>query len=259
MSIPPQDEPLTNRPVAISLQQDVSSTSDCHILELENSVQRLMEAHLAPNEPIHVNTITSLCEIYSDSYDTHYNMENPEQDFVEYASSRNEEAKGKQFTMNQGPRSFNEAANAWKGMSNFNWAHTQTFTSPLNGSFSTYSSSYQMKLEKALIDFDSHQERSLSSLGTQLGKQQDDMISKTNILWKTVLKSLIAIEYKDHEMTVKSEEEFEEETEKETKEEEEDSPKHFDAFPTMKELGYHEWLLKNTQPMGKCNTPIFDI
>ncbi|GJT75237.1 hypothetical protein Tco_1041962 [Tanacetum coccineum] len=53
-------------------------------------------------------------------------------------------------------------------------------------------------------------------------------------------------ENKDHKMTVESEEEFEEETDEETEEEEEeDNPKHFDTFPTMKELGYHEWLLKN--------------
>ncbi|GJU14335.1 MAK10-like protein [Tanacetum coccineum] len=43
-------------------------------------------------------------------------------------------------------------------------------------------------------------------------------------------------EYEDHEMTVESEKEFEEETEDEIKEEEEDSPKHFDTFPTMKDL-----------------------
>ncbi|GJR27693.1 hypothetical protein Tco_1103925 [Tanacetum coccineum] len=55
-------------------------------------------------------------------------------------------------------------------------------------------------------------------------------------------------EYKDHKMTVESEEEFEEGTKEEIKEEEEDSPKHFDTFPTMKELRYYEWRLKNTRP-----------
>ncbi|GJY72533.1 hypothetical protein Tco_0476236 [Tanacetum coccineum] len=40
-------------------------------------------------------------------------------------------------------------------------------------------------------------------------------------------------EYKDHEMTVESEEEFEEETKEEIKEEEVDSPEHFDSFPTI--------------------------
>ncbi|GKC77323.1 protein kinase-like domain, concanavalin A-like lectin/glucanase domain protein, partial [Tanacetum coccineum] len=47
---------------------------------------------------------------------------------------------------------------------------------------------------------------------------------------------------------VESEKEVEEETEGETEEEEEDDPKHFDTFPTMKELRYHECLLKNPRP-----------
>ncbi|GJY58770.1 hypothetical protein Tco_0458662 [Tanacetum coccineum] len=37
---------------AISLPQDVPSISDHRLLELENQVQRLMEAHLAPNPPV---------------------------------------------------------------------------------------------------------------------------------------------------------------------------------------------------------------
>ncbi|GKG03933.1 hypothetical protein Tco_0314320 [Tanacetum coccineum] len=64
------------------------------------------------------------------------------------------------------------------------------FTSPRNGSFSTYSSSYQTNLEKALINFDSHQEKRLSSLRTQLGQQQDDMINKINLWWKAVSEKL---------------------------------------------------------------------
>ncbi|GJV16417.1 hypothetical protein Tco_1361740 [Tanacetum coccineum] len=83
---------------AISLPQDILSTSDCRLIELENQVQRLMEAHLAPKQPI--------------------------------------------------------------------------------------------QLEKAIIDFDSHQERRLSSLRTQLGQQQDDMISKINLLWKDISEKL---------------------------------------------------------------------
>ncbi|GKF59514.1 hypothetical protein Tco_0176300 [Tanacetum coccineum] len=42
--------------------------------------------------------------------------------------------------------------------------------------------------------------------------------------------------------------EVEEETEGETKEEEEDDQEHFDTFPTMKELRYQEWPLKNPRP-----------
>ncbi|GJU62956.1 hypothetical protein Tco_1244791 [Tanacetum coccineum] len=43
----------------ISLPQDVPSTSDRRLIELENQVQRLMEAHLAPTQPAQVNKITS--------------------------------------------------------------------------------------------------------------------------------------------------------------------------------------------------------
>ncbi|GJY88162.1 hypothetical protein Tco_0502790, partial [Tanacetum coccineum] len=129
MSIPSQDEPLTNRPKlrdlnpeeswailedlalyeneswndprdfakpvkAITLPQDVPSTSDRHLIELETQVQRLMEAHLAPTQPTQMNKITTSCEICSGPHDTQTCMENPEQAFVEYASSRTDEAGG---------------------------------------------------------------------------------------------------------------------------------------------------------------------
>ncbi|GKC63267.1 hypothetical protein Tco_1095865, partial [Tanacetum coccineum] len=43
---------------AIAFPQDVPSTSDRCLIELENQVQRLMEAHLAPTQPTQVNNIT---------------------------------------------------------------------------------------------------------------------------------------------------------------------------------------------------------
>ncbi|GJR45262.1 hypothetical protein Tco_1313365 [Tanacetum coccineum] len=79
---------------AISFPQDVSSTSDRRLIELENQVQRLMEAHIALRQPTQVNKITSSCEIYSGPHDTQYYIENPEQAFVEYASLRTDEARG---------------------------------------------------------------------------------------------------------------------------------------------------------------------
>nr|GEW51326.1 lon protease 2, peroxisomal [Tanacetum cinerariifolium] len=127
---------------AISLPHDVPSTFDYRLIELENQVQRLMKAHLDPKQPIQVKKITSSYEICSGPRDTQYSMENPEQAFVKYASSRNNEDKP-----------------------NFNWDRTQSFTSPQKASLSTYSSSYQTKLERTLSEFYSHQERRLSSVG----------------------------------------------------------------------------------------------
>nr|GEV09561.1 retrotransposon Orf1 [Tanacetum cinerariifolium] len=78
---------------AIALPQDVLTTSDRRLIEIETQVQRLMEAHLAPTQPTQVNKITTSCEICNGPYDTQYYMENPEQAFVDYASSRTDEAK----------------------------------------------------------------------------------------------------------------------------------------------------------------------
>ncbi|GJT36460.1 MAK10-like protein [Tanacetum coccineum] len=56
------------------------------------SSQCLMEAHLAPTQPTQVNKINTSCEICSGPHDTQYCMEDPEQAFFEYASSRTDEA-----------------------------------------------------------------------------------------------------------------------------------------------------------------------
>ncbi|GJV09239.1 hypothetical protein Tco_1346895 [Tanacetum coccineum] len=76
----------------IAFPQDVLSTSDCHLIELKNPVQCLMEAHLASTQPTQVNKFTTSCEICSGPHDTQYCMEGPEQAFVEYASSRTDKA-----------------------------------------------------------------------------------------------------------------------------------------------------------------------
>ncbi|GJR13253.1 hypothetical protein Tco_0795905 [Tanacetum coccineum] len=47
-----------------------------------------------------------------------------------------------------------------------------------------------LKLEKALLDFDSNQEKRISHLRTQLEQQQDGMIGKINLLWKTISEKL---------------------------------------------------------------------
>ncbi|GJX19605.1 MAK10-like protein [Tanacetum coccineum] len=77
---------------AITFPQDVPSTSDYRLIKLKNQVQRLMETHLAPMLPTQVNKITTSCQICSGPYDTRYCMEDPEQAFVEYASSRTDKA-----------------------------------------------------------------------------------------------------------------------------------------------------------------------
>ncbi|GJS60242.1 hypothetical protein Tco_0655026 [Tanacetum coccineum] len=47
-----------------------------------------------------------------------------------------------------------------------------------------------MKLQKALLDFDSHHEKRISHLKTQLEQQNNDMIGKINLLGKIVFEKL---------------------------------------------------------------------
>ncbi|GJT81688.1 hypothetical protein Tco_1056030 [Tanacetum coccineum] len=138
--------------------------------QASNWLERLPAGSISTWEDLTtLNKISSSCEICSGPHDTQYCMENPEQAFVEYASARYNEVGGKKFTTNLGPRNFKEAINAWKDKPKFNWERTQSFSSTQKGLFSTYSSSYQAKLERTISEFDSHQERRLSSLGAQLG------------------------------------------------------------------------------------------
>ncbi|GKF95813.1 hypothetical protein Tco_0288548, partial [Tanacetum coccineum] len=96
---------------AINLPQDVPSTSDRRLIELENHVQRLMEAYFTSTQLTQVNKITASCEICNGPYDTHNCMKGLKQACVDYASSHANEIRGKSFISNQGPRSFNDAAN----------------------------------------------------------------------------------------------------------------------------------------------------
>ncbi|GKB01797.1 hypothetical protein Tco_0829841 [Tanacetum coccineum] len=194
-----------------------------------------MEAHLAPTQPTQVNKITTLCEICSGPHDTQYCMDDFEQAYVDYLSSCTNKIGGKRFTPNQGPRNFNDAANTWKEKPNFNRTRSQTFTSPQNGSISIHSSSYQMKLEKALLDFDSNQEKRGNEEVKKQGREEDEM--------ETGIEVEELIEEKE------SESKTDEEVEEILKEEEEDeNDENFNLFPTMKELSHHEWLLKNPRP-----------
>ncbi|GJU46720.1 hypothetical protein Tco_1203986 [Tanacetum coccineum] len=94
-------------------------TSDRRLIELENQVQRLIEAHFALTQPTYVNKITTPCEICSGTDDTQYCMENTEQAFVEYASSRTDKAGAKWYTFKPEQNNFDHTYNSsWRSHSN---------------------------------------------------------------------------------------------------------------------------------------------
>nr|GEV14909.1 retrovirus-related Pol polyprotein from transposon TNT 1-94 [Tanacetum cinerariifolium] len=114
---------------AISLPQDVHSTFDRHLIELENQVQRLMEAHLALTQPTQLNKVTTSCEICSGPHDTQYCMKDPEQAFVEYASLRIDEAGCKWYTFKPEQNNLGDTYNpSWKSHPNLRKQGLMTFT-----------------------------------------------------------------------------------------------------------------------------------
>ncbi|GKA46229.1 hypothetical protein Tco_0739112 [Tanacetum coccineum] len=122
---------------AISLPQDAPSTYDRRLIELENQVQRLMEAHLVPKSSVQVHSITSSCKICSGPHDTQYYMENPEQAFVDYASSRTDDTGGKWFTSKPEQNNLGDTYNpSWKRNPDLRWRQPQNsqnnFSNPPN-------------------------------------------------------------------------------------------------------------------------------
>ncbi|GKD41709.1 MAK10-like protein [Tanacetum coccineum] len=110
------------------LPQYVPSTSDRHLIKLKNQVQRLMEAHLALTQPTQVNKITTSCKICSGPHDTQYCMEDLEQAFVEYASSRTDEAEGKWYTFKPEQKNLDDTYNpSWRSHLNLRLGDSKTF------------------------------------------------------------------------------------------------------------------------------------
>ncbi|GKE01434.1 MAK10-like protein [Tanacetum coccineum] len=189
---------------AISLPQDVPSTSDRRLIELKNQVQCLLEAYLALTQPTQVNKITTSCEICSDPHDTQYCMEDLEQAFAECASSRTDEAGGKWYTFKPEQNNLGDTYNpSWKSYPNLRWRQPQnsqnTFLNPPNrfqpnGSISNrtfnnnpQSFNNQSNLEGLISNFMASQDARLSKFKADFKQKQSEMTNKID----TVLKAII--------------------------------------------------------------------
>ncbi|GJS90319.1 hypothetical protein Tco_0772955 [Tanacetum coccineum] len=227
-----QDTALDQIPLNVASCDGVSVwfiTNSQKILHLEVSSRENAfptKAHLAPKQPIQVNKITSSCEVCSGPYDTQYCMENPVEAFVEYASLVIDEGEVCLFHMNQRPKGFNEAPNAWK--------ESQTFWKPYGlNEFHVHQLPYkrrasrqwnQKPIKVTLLKYLSQSSLAFQNRNPPSPKRVH-FVNSIIILNKEdeakeegSVKSSVT-ENKDHEMTVESEEEFEEETDEETEEE----------------------------------------
>ncbi|GJT86452.1 MAK10-like protein [Tanacetum coccineum] len=188
---------------AITLPQDVPSTSDRRLIELENQVQRLMEAHLAPTQPTQVNKITTPCEICSGPHDTQNCMENPEQAFVEYASSRTDEAGGKWYTFKPEQNNLGDTYNpSWKSHPNLRWRQPQNSqnnfsnspnrfqpnSSIPNRSFNNRPQNFnnQSNIEGLVSEFMASQDARLSKFEADFKQHQSEMTNKIDTVLKAI-------------------------------------------------------------------------
>ncbi|GJZ87183.1 hypothetical protein Tco_0658793 [Tanacetum coccineum] len=148
-----------------------------------------MEAHLAPTQPTQVNKITTSCEICSGPHDTQYCMEDPEQAFVEYASSRTDEAGGKWYTFKPEQNNLGDTYNpSWRSHPNLRWRQPQNsqnnFSNPPNRfqpngsipnrSFNNRPQSFnnQSNLEGLVSNFMASQDARLSKFEADFKQQQ---------------------------------------------------------------------------------------
>ncbi|GJZ40153.1 MAK10-like protein [Tanacetum coccineum] len=185
------------------LRNDILITSDRRLIELENQVQRLMEAHLALTQPTQVNKITTLCEICSGSYDTQYCMEDPEQAFVKYASSHTNEARGKWYTFKPEQNNLGNTYNpSWKSHPNLRWRQPQNsqnnFSNPPNRfqsngsipncSFNNRPQSYnnQSNLEGLVSNFMASQDTKLTKFEANFKQQQSEMTNEIDTVLKAI-------------------------------------------------------------------------
>ncbi|GKB38793.1 hypothetical protein Tco_0883735, partial [Tanacetum coccineum] len=187
----------------ISLPQDVSSASDRRLIELENQVQCLMQAHLALTLPTQVNEITTSCKICSRPHDTQYCMEHPEQAFVEYASSRTDEARGKWYTFKPEQNNFGDTYNSsWKSHPNLRWRQPQNSQNnssnppnrfqpngsipnrPFNNNPQSFNN--QSNLEGLVSNFMASQDARLSMFKADFKQQQSQMTNKIDTVLKAI-------------------------------------------------------------------------
>ncbi|GJY18233.1 hypothetical protein Tco_0389724 [Tanacetum coccineum] len=157
---------------AISLPQDVPSTSDRHLIELEHQVQCLMEAYIAPMQPTQVNKITTYVRsvVVPMTLSTAWKIPS-------------------KLLLNMHPRVSTKRED---------WCPTSWHQ--------------DARLSKFEADFKQQQSEMTNKIDTE-----DEAKEEGNVKSSTT-------EYKDHEMTVESKEEFEEETEEEIEEKEEALP-----------------------------------
>ncbi|GJT49367.1 hypothetical protein Tco_0975524, partial [Tanacetum coccineum] len=154
-------------------------------------------------QDVPMNKVTSSCEICSGPHDTQYYMENLEQAFLEYASSRTDKAGDKWYTFKPEQNNFGDTYNpSWKSHPNLKWRQPQNsqnnFSNPPNrfqpnGSISNRSFNNnpqnfnnQSNLEGLVSNFIASQDARLSKFEADFKQQQSKMTNKIDTVLKAI-------------------------------------------------------------------------
>ncbi|GJZ37991.1 hypothetical protein Tco_0584182 [Tanacetum coccineum] len=179
---------------------DQSSDGKLHDRNAKESWALLEDLALYDNE---MSKITSSCEIFSGPHDTQYCIEDPEQAFVEYASSRIDEAGGKWYTFKPEQNNLGDTYNpSWKSHPNLRWRQPQNsqnnFSNPPNrfqpnGSIWNHSFNNnpqrfnsQSNLEGLMSNFMASQDARLSKFEADFKQQQSEMTNKIDTVLKAI-------------------------------------------------------------------------
>ncbi|GJR40514.1 MAK10-like protein [Tanacetum coccineum] len=156
----------------------------------------------------------SLClkmsRICSGPHDTQYCMEDPEQAFVEYASSRTNEAGGKWYTFKPEQNNLDDTYNpSWRSHLNLRWRQPQNsqnnFSNPPNRfqsngsnpnrSFNDNPRSFnnQSNLEGLVSNFMASQDTRLSKFEADFKQQQSEMTNKIDTMLKAITDGIVGI------------------------------------------------------------------
>ncbi|GKE17708.1 hypothetical protein Tco_1425285, partial [Tanacetum coccineum] len=136
-------------------------------------------------------------------HDTQYCMENPEQAFVEYASSRTDEAGGKWYTFKPEQNNLGDIYNpSWRSHLNLRWRQPQNFQNNFsnppnrfqpnglisNRSFNNRPQNFnnQTNIEGLVSKFMASQDARLSKFEADFKQQQSEMTNKIDIVLKAI-------------------------------------------------------------------------
>ncbi|GKC39983.1 hypothetical protein Tco_1052367 [Tanacetum coccineum] len=121
-------------------------------------------------QDVPMNKVTSSCEICSGPHDTQYCMESPDQAFIEYASSRTDEAGGKWYTFKPEQNNLGDTYNpSWK-------SHPNLSQSNLEGLVSNFMASQDARLSKFEADFKQQHSEMTNKIDTMLKAITDRIV-----------------------------------------------------------------------------------